>query len=253
MKKSAIIITALLAGAGLRADEPSASTAKLDYSITSSFAYSSEYVFRGIKNTSQAFQPSVEVDSNNFDVGIWTSQPIQKQQQNEVDIYAGYKYAVNKDLSLQAVATYYLYPEFSRSQNRPASFTDGAKDSFEPGLGATYTIEGFSPSVFFYYDTVLKTQTVQGSLGYALPLAKLGTELDLSAYVGTSSGRDVAPDLVSDVHQSYSYYGADVSLPYKLAPNSTLTVAGHYASNQNTPVGTKENLFWWSVALTMGF
>jgi uncharacterized protein (TIGR02001 family) len=254
MKKSAIIITALLAGASLRADVPSepslASTPKLDYSVTSNFSFTSEYVFRGTKITDQAFQPSVEVDSNNFDIGLWTSQPIIHNEQDEVDIYGGYKYAVNKDLSVQAVATYYWYPEFDRNSR---TNIDGAKDSFEPGIGLTYTIEGFSPSAFYYYDTVLKTQTVLGALGYALPLAGIGTELDLTGYVGTASGRDVTPDLVSGVHQSYNYYGADVSLPYKLAPNTTVTLAGHYASNENEPLGTKRNLFWWSIGLTMGF
>jgi uncharacterized protein (TIGR02001 family) len=251
MKTSAIIITALLAGASLHADETSElSTPKLDYSITSNFAFTSEYVFRGLKVTDQAFEPSLEVDSNNFDLGIWTSQPIIRNEQNEIDIYGGYKYAVNKDLSVQAVATYYLYPEFNRTS--PTNI-DGARNSFEPGVGVTYTIAGFSPSAFYYYDVVLKQQTGLGSLGYALPLASLGTELDLTGYVGTSSGTDVTPDLVEHVHQSYNYYGADVSLPYKLAPNTTVTLAGHYATNNNTPFGTKKDLFWWSIGLTMGF
>jgi uncharacterized protein (TIGR02001 family) len=251
MKKSAVIITALLAVAGLRADEPStASTPKLDYSITSNFSFTSEYVFRGTKVTDQAFQPSVEVDSNNFDVGLWTSQPLLRSEQNEVDIYGGYKYAVNKDLSVQAVATYYWYPEFNKTSK---TNIDGAKNSFEPGIGLTYTIDGFSPSAFYYYDTILKTQTALGAIGYALPLAKIGTELDLTAYYGIVGGTDVTPDLVKHVHQSYKYYGADVSLPYKLAPNTTATLAGHYASNYHTLPRTKKGLFWWSIGLTMGF
>lgn len=251
MKTSAIIITTLLAGAGLRADEPGEFSApKLDYSITSNFSFTSEYVFRGTKVTDQAFQPSVEVDSNNFDIGLWTSQPILHSEQDEIDIYGGYKYAVNKDLSVQAVATYYDYPEFNKTS---ATNIDGARDSFEPGIGLTYTIGGFSPSVFYYYDVVLKQNTGLASLGYALPLAKLGTELDLTGYVGIVDARDATPDLVKNVHQSYSYNGADVSLPYKLAANTTLTVAGHYANNFNTPVGTKRDLVWWSIGLTMGF
>ncbi|HTB81002.1 MAG TPA: TorF family putative porin [Opitutaceae bacterium] len=249
MKKLVMITAALLAGAGLRADEPSAP--KLDYSITSSFSYTSEYVFRGIKNTKDAFQPSVEVDSNNFDVGIWTSQPLTGNQQNEVDLYGGYKYAVTKELTLQAVATYYWYPEFSKTR---ANAIDGAKGSFEPGVGATYTIAGFSPSVFYYHDFILDSDTVQGSLGYALPLAGMGTELDFSTYVGTTSGQNLARDLpVPKVHESYNYYGADVSLPYKLSASSTLTAACHYAGNDHAPVGTAHGHVWFSVALTTGF
>jgi uncharacterized protein (TIGR02001 family) len=251
MKTSAIIITALLAGAGLRADEPGQFTApKLDYSITSNFGFTSEYVFRGTKVTDQAFQPSLEVDSNNFNLGVWTSQPLLHSQQNEVDIYGGYKYAVNKDLSVQAVATYYLYPEFSKTSK---TNIDGARNSFEPGIGLTYTIAGFSPSAFYYYDTVLKQHTGLGSLGYALPLAGLGTELDLTGYYGIVGGRDVTPSLVKHVHQSYNFAGADVSLPYKLAPNTTLTLAAHYATNYNLPAGTKRDLIWWSAGVAIGF
>jgi uncharacterized protein (TIGR02001 family) len=251
MKTSAIIITALLAGASLHADETSElSTPKLDYSITSNFAFTSEYVFRGLKVTDQAFEPSLEVDSNNFDLGIWTSQPIIRNEQNEIDIYGGYKYAVNKDLSVQAVATYYLYPEFNRTS--PTNI-DGARNSFEPGVGVTYTIAGFSPSAFYYYDVVLKQQTGLGSLGYALPLASLGTELDLTGYVGTVSAREATPSLKKNVHQSYNYTGADLSLPYKLASNTTLTLAAHYANNFNGPLGTKRDLVWWSAGVAIGF
>jgi uncharacterized protein (TIGR02001 family) len=251
MKTSAIIITALLVGASLRADEASeVSTPKLDYSITSNFSFTSEYVFRGTKVTDQAFQPSVEVDSNNFDLGIWTSQPIVHNEQNEIDIYGGYKYAVTKDLSVQAVVTYYDYPEFNKTSK---TNIDGARNSFEPGIGATYTIAGFSPSAFYYYDTVLKQNTGLGSLGYALPLASLGTELDLTGYYGIVGGRDVIPSLKKGVHQSYKYTGADLSLPYKLAANTTLTLAAHYANNFHTPAGTKKDLVWWSVGLAIGF
>ena len=249
MNKPAIIIAALIAGASVRADEPSGP--KLDYSVTTSFSYTSEYVFRGIKNTKDAFQPSVEVDSNNFNLGVWTSQPVTGGQQNEIDIYGGYKYAVTKELSLQAVATYYWYPEFSTT--RPNAI-DGAKDSFEPGVGATYTFMGFSPSLFYYHDFILKSDTVQGALGYALPLASFGTELDFSVYVGTTSAGDFAPDLPGpSVHESYNYYGADISLPYKLAASTTLTLGGHYAGNDKAPIGTPRNHGWFSIAITAGF
>ncbi len=249
MKKSAIIIAALLVGASVRADEPAAP--KLDYSVTTSFSYTTEYVFRGIKNTSDAFQPSVEVDSNNFDLGVWTSQPITGDQQNEIDIYGGYKYAVTKELSLQAVATYYWYPEFSRTR---ANAIDGARETFEPGVGATYTIAGFSPSVFYYHDFMLRSDTEQAALGYALPLADIGTELDFSVYAGTSSASDLTPDYPGPhVRESYNYYGADVSLPYKLAASTTLTLGGHYAGNADAMVGTPRNHGWFSIAVTAGF
>lgn len=242
MKKIAIILAALAASVGMNAQD-----SKSSYSVTTDFTYSSEYIFRGIESADASFQPSVELAMGDFYVGLWTNQPVTKHANNEIDIYLGQKFKMNDQLSFEVVGTYYWYPEARTSLGE-------TKHSYEAGVGATYTVSGISTSVYYYYDFRLEANTVQGSVGYSLPLEALGASLDLSVFYGTVDGKDFAPDaLGSAVSQSYSYYGADVSIPYKLNDHATVTTGVHYATNENVPPGTADNNLWFSVGLSVGF
>jgi uncharacterized protein (TIGR02001 family) len=246
MKNIIYAIAALSVASGLRAEEP-----KSDYSITADFTYASEYIFRGAENAGNSFQPSVELTCGDFSVGLWTNQPVTKHENNEIDLYANYTYKVSNSLKLEGVVTSYNYPEAGRGQT---------KDTIEPGVGATFTVAGLSPSVYYYHDLTLKADTVQGAVGYSLPLEAIGASVDTSIYIGTVNARDWAPDATGPaIHESYGYYGADVSVPYKLNKNATWTIAAHYAENRNLagvggPAGTmgKRNL-WFTTGISIGF
>lgn len=248
MKKTTLILAAVFAlGASLRADEP-----KSSYSVTSDFSYASEYVFRGIKYANNSFTPSVEVSSNGGYLGLWTNQPVTKGQQDEIDIYGGYKYKVSDALSVEGVLTHYWYPEFKLSNPRNV---DRVRDSNEAGVGATYTIGGFSPSLYYYYDLALKSQTLQASLGYSIPVSHLGFSVDTSVFAGTVASRNWTAGIVSGTHESYNYYGVDVSVPYKLSDTSTVRAGVHYAGNDQlgAGMGSPRNNLWFTLGLTTGF
>lgn len=239
IKQTALFLTSLAVGAGAYGQDIRSS-----YSVTADFSYVSEYVFRGLKSTGDAFQPSVELAVNDFYVGLWTSQPITKSENNEIDIYGGYKYAVNNDFSLEAVAAYYWYPEARGGDTR---------DSFEVGIGGTYTMSGFSPSLYAYYDFVLEAATVQANLGYSLPLEALGASLDFAAYIGTVQAKNIAPDSGLRLGESYNYWGASVNLPYRLSDRATATVGANWANNASTPAGTHGSRLWVNAGVTVGF
>lgn len=241
MKKITILWAALSATAGLYAQDP-----KSSYSVTTDFAYTSEYVFRGIKAAGSSFQPSVEVTMQDFYLGLWTNQPVTKHQDNEIDLYGGYKYKLNENVSLEAVGTYYWYPEAKGFSTRK---------SYEAGLGATYTLRGLSASVYYYHDFTLKANTLQGSVGYSLPLEAIGASLDMTGFYGTVSARDWAPDSPFAVRESYNYYGVDVSVPYKLSEKATFTIGGHWAHNSGLFDGTADDddHLWWTAGITVGF
>jgi uncharacterized protein (TIGR02001 family) len=239
MKKTAIILAALAAGAGLNAQD-----VKSSYSVTTDFTYASEYIFRGVELAGNSFQPSVEVTVEDFYLGLWTNQPVTKREANEVDVYAGYKFKVNEQLSWEAVGTYYWYPEAKGWETR---------ESYEAGIGATYTVSGISTSVYGYYDFVLEATTGQASVGYSFPLEAAGTSLDFSVFFGSVDAKDWAPDSPMSVSESYTYYGADLSIPYKLNDHATATAGVHYAANENTPVGTPDSNLWFTVGLSVGF
>jgi len=247
MKKTAILLAALAAGAGLNAQD-----LKTSYSVTTDFTYASEYVFRGIESAGNSFQPSIEVSVGDAYVGVWTNQPVTDNENNEVDFYAGYKFKVNDALSLEAVGTYYWYPEARGGST---------KRSYELGVGATYTYAGISSSLYYYYDIRLHTNTLQASVGYSVPLEAIGTSVDFSVFAGTVEARDWAPDdNVGQVMETYNYYGFDITVPYKLNDKAAITTGLHYAKNDNLgrvvgrPVSTvgDENL-WVTVGLSVGF
>jgi len=241
MKKTAILLAALAAGAGVQAQEP-----KSSYSVTTDFSFASEYVFRGVELADNSFQGSVEVTLQDFYVGLWTNQPITRSQDNEIDLYAGYKYKVNDQLSFEAVGTYYWYPEAGSA---------GVEHTTEAGVGATYTVRGLSTSVYGYYDFDLEAQTVQVSLGYSLPLEAIGASLDFSGYYGWVDADDIAPQSPWSIHESYNYYGVDVSVPYKLSEHATFTLGAHWADNDKLlyPGDVPGDHLWWTAGITIGF
>ena len=243
MKKTSLILAALAAGAGLNAQD-----VKSSYSVTTDFTYASEYIFRGIENAGPSFQPSIEVSAGDAYVGFWTNQPVTKGETNEIDIYGGYKYKLNDALSFEAVGTYYWYPEASKG----AGQTD---DSYEVGLGATYLYSGISTSLYYYYDLRLKADTIQGSVGYSVPLEAIGSSVDFSVFYGTVDARDWSPNAAGfPTFENYNYYGADISVPYKLNDKATVTAGVHYASNENLFAGNQpDSNLWFTIGLSVGF
>jgi len=229
MKKTALIIAALMAAGVSYADGV---TAKPSYSVTSDFSYTSEYVFRGIKNSNAAFQGSVEVGQDDFRLGVWTSQPIDSkgQDNNEIDFYAGYKIKLSRDLTADFVGTYYYYPEAVGGQTH---------HSYELGVGGIYNLGGMSPafkgvstSLYYYYDFRLKAQTVQASLGYSLALTDFGTSIDVNVFAGQSAVHDFSPDVDGvATRESWTYYGIGVNIPYKLAENAQVHVGASLSQN----------------------
>jgi uncharacterized protein (TIGR02001 family) len=249
MKKITILITMLAGLAGLTASaQQTAST----YQVTADFSYTSQYVFRGLKNASDAFMPSVELAVDDFYAGLWTMQPISTWQNerpgNEIDIYAGYKQKVTNTISVEGVATYYWYPDAQSERGVETS------KSYELGVGATWTCNHLTASVYYYYDFRLESNTLVGSVGYSFPIEKLGTSVDVAFYIGTVGARDWTPDaLRTGVKNSYNYYGFDVSVPYHINDRATITAGIHYANNDNTTIDTPDNRFWFTIGMSFGF
>jgi uncharacterized protein (TIGR02001 family) len=254
MKKIATILVALAGFAGLSisasAQQPSSS-----YSITTDFSYTSQYVFRGLQRVKgDAFTPSLEGAVDNFYLGIWTMQPVTRYegegQNNEIDIYAGYKQKLTRALSVEVAGTYYWYPE--------AVTVDGfmqTKRSYEFGARLTYANRGITASASGYYDFRLQALTGVGLIGYSFPIAKLGTSIDMDFYLGAVDGRDWTPDAVGvKTRGSYNYYGFDINVPYHVTENATISAGLHYATNQNTSDALSiGNKIWFTLGATMRF
>ena len=230
MKKTALIIAAMAVAGVSYADNV---TTRPSYSVTSDFSYTSEYVFRGIKQSNAAFQGSVEVGQDDARLGVWTSQPINaKKYINEIDFYAGYKVKLDRDFKVDFVGTYYYYPESNTAVGQ-------THQSYELGVGGIYSLGGLTPalsgvdaSLYYYYDFRLHQQTLQASLGYSIPLKDFGTSLDFNVFAGTAAASNYAPDAVGDrLHESWNFYGVGLNIPYKLAENAQVHIGGALSQN----------------------
>jgi uncharacterized protein (TIGR02001 family) len=215
MKKTLPLIAALLTS-GLAALSAQAG----DYSVTVDFPYATKYVFRGQEIARSALQPSVEVTANSFYAGVWTNTPLVDPHdptgaaRQELDLYGGYNLKLSDSLKLETGLTFYYYPQAVARLTR--------EHTTEASLGLNWTVGGFTPAVFAYYDFSLKNWTVQGSLGYSVPLKNLGASLDLNSAVGY-----VDPD----VGASYTYYSLGLSVPVKLSDAIKFSVGVSYTGN----------------------
>lgn len=230
MKKTVLILAACAAALSLRAQ-----SAKSAYSVTLDFPYTTKYVFRGVELARGSIQPSVELGAGNFTAGIWTNQPITDNTDNEIDFYGGYSTAVGHGLTLDVGGCLYYYPELDHS-------TGANNTTFEPYVGLTGSVGGFSPGLYLYYDLTLETFTAEGQLGYSVPLEPAGASLDFSANLGR-----VDPKSGS----GYTYYSVGVSVPFKLSESGTFTVGVNYAHNNIT--GIDNSHFYGTAGITIGF
>jgi uncharacterized protein (TIGR02001 family) len=237
MKKTTLILAALVSGASLLAQAPAAAPvapAAPSYSVTVDFPYATKYVFRGIGLADESFQPSVKVTAGSFYAGLWTNQPVTSNIDNEIDLYAGYGFKLSDSWSLDLGATIYYYPELDESSGLD-------RETIEGYIGVNGTFGSFTTGLYVYDDFTLKSFTVQGTVGYSFPIAEK-VSLNLLGTLGM-----VSPDVGED----YTYYGAGATLPYKLTDTATVTLGLQYASHDLDMV--EDSHFWGTIGLTVVF
>jgi uncharacterized protein (TIGR02001 family) len=232
MKKSALIIAALIGGASLSAQD--AATAAPAYSVTVDFPYASKYVFRGVQYAEGSIQPSVKLTSGSFYAGIWTNQPITSNIDNEVDFFAGYGFKLSDSWSLDAGVTAYYYPELDDSSGLDNT-------TYEGYVGLNGAFGSFTTGVYAYNDFTLESFTLQGTVGYSIPMSDKAA-FNLLATIG-----NVSPD----AGDSYTYYGLGATVPYKLTDAATLTGGLQYATHDID--GLEDEHIWFTVGLTVTF
>jgi uncharacterized protein (TIGR02001 family) len=226
MKKLALLLAALATGASLSAQAPASS-----YSVTVDFPYTTKYVFRGMELAKGAFQPSVKLTAGDFYAGIWGSAPVDRGYELEIDYFAGYGVKLGEGWSLDIGATLYSYP----------GLDVGDKTTFEPFVGVNGSFGDLSSATYAYYDFTLDVFTVQEVLTYGIKVSDKVT-LNVSATLGHAS-----PDSGS----GYTYYGAGLSLPYKLTDAATVTAGVQYASHDMK--GIDRSHFWGTLGFSYTF
>lgn len=230
MKKTALILGALLTGASLSADE---SATVSSYSVTADFSYATKYVFRGVEYAEGAFQPSLKLTTGDFYIGIWSSLPADRGYEAEVDYYAGYGFKLSDSVSLDVGATVYHYPGLD---------VPGAdKTTIEAYAGLNGSVQGVNLGLYVYNDFDLDVFTVQGNLGYSIPINET-VSMNIAASLGHAN---------PDAGSGYTYYSFGVQFPYKLSDAATVTVGGNWASHDEDTLD--DNHAWANVGFTYTF
>ena len=219
----------------------SAQVDNTDLSISATVGFESEYVFRGKKKAPGSAQVSVEASVAGFYAGAWMNQPVFESNgvavDNEVDLYAGYGFAVSELVELDVGVTLYTYPETPG----PAG-----SETVEAYIGGAFDVF-LSPSLYIYRDFDLKTWTAEFSMGHTIDLADAapGTTLEIGGtlgYVDVKGSND------------YVYAGATADLKYSFTDNAAFAIGVRVSKNDidRTMVAHRSN-FWWGASFTAGF
>lgn len=199
-------------------------------SFTATAAVVSEYMFRGQRLNGAGFQPSIEMAAGDLTAGIWTNfvldNKVADSSDPEIDLYGSYSFTLAKDLTLVPGATVYIYP----SAPTAAGFY---RSTFEPSLALNFTLAGVKLTPKYYYDTVLKASTYEFTAAYAIPLKDIGSELGLTATLGTYKGTDVANNTTPTVKAWGDYWLLGAAMPFQLDKNSKISLGFAYTEGRN--------------------
>lgn len=200
------------------------------YSWVFTPAVASQYMFRGARLGGPSFEPSLELDSGNFAVGVWANYPMKDkvvgQSDPEYDIYGSYTATVNDATSIVPGFTWYNYPNADKS----AGFY---KMTFEPSIALNYTVGAVKLTPKFYYDLVLKGPTYEFTASTAVPLKDAGTELDFTATVGTFKWTDAFENSTPSYKNYGDYWLVGVAAPFQITKSGKLTVGLAYTKGSN--------------------
>jgi uncharacterized protein (TIGR02001 family) len=206
-----------------------------DLSVTTTFAWESKYVFRGVQLAEETFMPSIDFAYGGAYFGVWTAQPVDDEA-NEVDYYAGYSFEVSELISLDVGATVYTYPD---------SDGDSTAEIF---IGAAFDV-ALSPAIYLYRDLDLDTTTLEASAGYSWPMDEK-LSIDLSGAVGF-----VEPD--SGDSYAYGTLSAAMGYAFNDYASASLYVNFSAASEDYEFPGDSERMrssaIWFGFSVTAGF
>jgi hypothetical protein len=193
----------------------------------------SQYLYRGERLGGVSLQSWAEVDPGNLGVGVWTDFPLiggnnpTHQSNPEIDPYAYYRIACGDQLSVIPAFQVDTYPQAKvGSASIPGYFRTRA----EPSLALDYRFLGVSFEPKVAYDFTLRGGTYEFTALYAVPVAAIGSEVDLKA---TGGWFDYANGLVNASPKARAvggYWLAGAELPFQLGRRSRITLGWAYSA-----------------------
>ncbi len=217
-----------------------------ELSMTASFDFESQYVFRGKDLADASFQPSVELEVGGFYSGIWLNEPTDdvRGASNEVDIYFGYTVNVEDSYNVDVGVTYYWYP---------TAATVSRSREIYAGIALEHD---YNPALYIYYDFDLEQITLELSAGYSFDISDqvANSSIDVKGYWGLLQTDDKnAGQMATTVENGYTYLGFSVDYVYSFNDTSSLSTGIRYGGNNDGVINGREDSFWWGVSFSSGF
>ncbi len=231
-----------------------------DLSVTSTVAFESEYVFRGIQYAQYNFQPTVDLGYRDSYLGIWAMEPTDSADSpvSEINFYAGHQAQVDDMLGMDFGMNFYYF----RNHEEMVAASDAAFAAGDPirvrslnsteiemYVGATIDVP-LTPSAYLYYNFDAKVWTLEASGGRAFVIAD-GWDLTLGGHVGHAWAAHPVAD--------YLYGGVSADLTYAFTPNANVSFGPRLTFNDSdaddpemAAIEVSTNL-WWGVSFTAGF
>jgi len=231
-KSLSFLISAFVAGLlhAVRAQGPALPAPAPDVTATVTPSVVSQYLFRGMRYGGAAFQPTAEVSYGSVVGGFWGSFPLRDKVRGvsdpELDIYASTTVPITPAIALVPGFTWYHFPNAERSAG-------SHRQLFEPNLAVTYTGAGFRITPKLYYDLVRDGFTGELSAFYALPLTRIGTELDFTASVGSYLWQDAVKTTAPATKNWGDYGSAGVAMPFQISSAGRVTLGFGYMKGTN--------------------
>jgi uncharacterized protein (TIGR02001 family) len=216
MKKNIVVLAALMLGAASLSAEEAAAPTGPSLSATSTLAYDSTYVFRGIQLAESILSPAVSLAYGDFYGGLWFALPMNNEEYfaNEMDANFGYGYALNDMFKLDVGVTRYTYNEI------PGDFFTDPTNSTEFYAGIVLGVP-LSPAVYVYRDIDYDVTTLEARAAYSIELTKAAS-IALSASVGY---------VIPDDGDEYTYYGGAANLVFATTEKSSLSVGARFGGS----------------------
>jgi uncharacterized protein (TIGR02001 family) len=232
MRKKLLLtcIGAVAAGATLSLAQTAPVAAAPSVTVTATASLVSQYFFRGLRLSDGGLQPSVEVAAGNLTLGAWGNFPfdgdkVPDSSDPEIDLYGSYAFALEGGVTLAPGFTSYHFPDAPTS----AGFY---KNTFEPNVALSYTVDGVKLTPKVYYDVVLRGPTYEITAFYALPLKDIGSELDFTGTYGAYKWKDAANHASPEVKAVGQYWLLGVAAPFQITPKSKLTLGFAYTEGR---------------------
>lgn len=196
--------------------------------VSTDLTFTSDDIFRGVRVAQKSFQPTVEVSSGDFYLGLWGNFPTAAEGGRRLNYYGGLAIEIPDFdfVELDTGLTVYHYPGSSRE--RSWEFYLGANFSF-PKLPRVVA------SGYYFYDFDLESHVGEGTVTYLYSLERIGVpgSLDFSVYGGVqgTGGSEV---------ESYHYYGGAIAFPFSVTAFSSLTATIGYGTAEKYTFGPGE-------------